>query len=175
MTEETPINYDLVKPEASFLNTSTPDDSGYMWLLMLVIIVIGLCLLGGYYYILYFYDSLTLEDAIEKAIKHFNQTNALNGSTGDTGDTGTYEEKEEEEEKEKEEILTKVLDEASVEGFSNYSAISSDNQKLGQLNWCFIDDNSPDCNAFATTTDVCMSGDIFPSRDVCINPKLRML
>jgi len=166
MTEETPINYDLVKPEVA--PTST-DDSGYMWLLMLVIIVFGLCLLGGYYYILYFYDSLTLEDAIEKAIKHFNQTNA---QTGDTGNTGLYEEEEKEEREEKEEVLTKVLDEASVEGFSNYTATSSDNQKLGQLNWCFIDDKSSEYNA---TTDECMSGDIFPSRDVCINPKLRML
>ena len=78
MTEEAPINYDLVKPEVA--PTST-DDSGYMWLLMLVIIVIGLCLLGGYYYTLYFYDSLTLEDAIEKAIKHFNQSNSDTGNT----------------------------------------------------------------------------------------------
>jgi hypothetical protein len=166
MTEETPINYDLVKPEASFLTTlSTPDDSGYMWLLMLVIIVVGLCLLGGYYYILYFYDSLTLEDAIEKAIKHFNQTNT---QTGDTGDTGLYEEEEK-----KDDVLTKVLDDASSEGFSNYTPVSSNIQSLSQLNWCFIDEKSSECNALAT--DECMSGDIFPSRDVCINPKLRML
>ena len=160
MTEEAPINYDLVKPEVA--PTST-DDSGYMWLLMLVIIVIGLCLVGGYYYTLYFYDSLTLEDAIEKAIKHFNQSNS---DTGNTGNTGIYDHTEEEEE----EALEKVLDDATTEGFSNYTPVSSDTQNLGQLNWCFIDENSTECNA---TT--CMSGDIFPSRDVCINPKLRML
>ena len=149
--EETPINYDLVKPEVP------PDDSGYMWFLMLVIIVISLGLLGGYYYILYFYDSLTLDDAIEKAIKQFNQSNTdVSGNAGDTGST----------------VLTDVLDDASTEGFSNYTPISSDTPNLGQLNWCFIDDGVG-CNALAT--EECMSGDIFPTRDVCINPKLRML
>jgi hypothetical protein len=124
MTEESPINYDLVKPEVPPLNTS--DDNGYMWLWMLVIIVIGLCLLGGYYYILYFYDSYTLDEAIEKAIKQFNQTNAgLREDTGNTGDTGTKEEEEEE-------VLTKVLDDASTEGFSNYTPVSSNIQSLGQ-------------------------------------------
>jgi len=148
--EETPINYDLVKPEVPLL----PDDSGYMWFLMLVIIVISLGLLGGYYYILYFYDSLTLEDAIEKAIKQFNQANTDTSVSGNTGDTGST-------------ILSEVLDDASTEGFSNYTPVSSDTQNLGQLNWCFIDDG--------VATEECMSGDIFPTRDVCINPKLRML
>jgi Flp pilus assembly protein TadG len=155
MTEETPINYNLVE-------TPLTDDGGYMWFLMLVIIIICLGLLGVYYYTLYFYDSLTLEDAIEKAIKHFNQSNS---DTGNTGNTGIYDHTEEEEE-----ALEKVLDDATTEGFSNYTPVSSDTQNLGQLNWCFIDENSTECNA---TT--CMSGDIFPSRDVCINPKLRML
>ena len=166
MTEEAPINYDLVKPEVA--PTST-DDSGYMWLWMLVIIVIGLGLLGGYYYILYFYDSLTLEDAIEKAIKHFNQTNA---QTGDTGNTGLYEEEEKEEGKKTVELEKVLNDASSTEGFSNYTPVSSNIQSLSQLNWCFIDENSSECNA---TTYDCMSGDIFPSRDVCINPKLRMM
>lgn len=160
MMDESPINYDLVKPEVPPLNTS--DDNGYMWFLMLVIIVICLGLLGGYYYILYFYDSYTLDDAIEKAIKQFNQTNAgLREDTGNTGDTGpSYD---------NEEVLTTVLDDASTEGFSNYTPVSSNIQSLSQLNWCFIDEKSSD------STDECMSGDIFPSRDVCINPKLRML
>jgi hypothetical protein len=160
MTEEAPINYDLVKPETPLLLED--GGSSYTWVWFLIIIIIGLCLLGGYYYFLYFYDSFTLEDAIEKAIKHFNETN----KTGDTGDTGPTENTT---------VLEKVLDDASVEEFTNYTPSSSSNiQNLGQLNWCFIDDPSG-CNNAPLSSDECMSGDIFPTRDVCINPKIRML
>jgi hypothetical protein len=174
MTEEAPINYDLVKPETPLL--SEDGGSSYMWLWFLIIIIIGLCLLGGYYYFLYFYDSLTLEDAIEKAIKHFNETTAEARKEGwnkdyetRTGDTGPYDKTE------NTTVLEKVLDDASVEEFTNYTPSSSSNiQNLGQLNWCFIDDPSG-CNNAPLSSDECMSGDIFPTRDVCINPKIRMI
>ena len=175
MTDEAPINYDLVKPETPPL--SEDGGSSYMWLWFLIIIIVGLCLLGGYYYFLYFYDSLTLEDAIEKAIKHFNKsTSEVRNEEWNkeyearTGDTGPYDKTE------NTTVLEKVLDDASsVEEFSNYTPSSSSNiQNLGQLNWCFIDDPSG-CNNAPLSSDECMSGDIFPTRDVCINPKIRML
>ena len=167
MADETPMN-DLVNSEPTMLNPEEGTSS--MWIWMLVIIIIGLCVLGGYYYILYVYDSPTLEDAVEKLIKRFNTTTE-EPQSGDTGNTGPPEEDTESANAKK--LLTAVLDDASSEGFSNYNVEvpSSNIQKLGQLNWCFIDDTNG-CNL---SSNECMSGDIFPTRDICINPKLRTL
>jgi len=41
---------------------------------------------------------------------------------------------------------------------------------LKRKGFCFIGENK--CIG-VTDTDICMSGDIFPTMDVCINPKLR--
>lgn len=176
MADETQMN-GLVNSESTILNSASDEGSSSMWLWMLVIIIMGLCVLGGYYYILYIYDSPTLEDAVEKLIKRFNASTAEVREEGwnkdyenRTGETGPHDNTESTPEKK---ILTAVLDDASSEGFSNYiSEVPSSNiQKLGQLNWCFIDDSNG-CNA---TSNDCMSGDIFPTRDICINPKLRTL
>lgn len=44
----------------------------------------------------------------------------------------------------------------------------------GKAGWCFIGDDLGTRNcAEVGVNDVCMSGDIFPTKDVCINPNLR--
>ena len=52
------------------------------------------------------------------------------------------------------------------------SKISFQENKSG---WCFIGEDSGgrSCSNVGLN-DTCMSGEIFPSKDVCINPKLRM-
>lgn len=45
---------------------------------------------------------------------------------------------------------------------------------MGKSGWCFVgESNSVRHCAHVGVNDVCMSGDIFPTRDVCINPNLR--
>jgi hypothetical protein len=47
-------------------------------------------------------------------------------------------------------------------------------QTTGKSGWCYIgeDQGIRTCSQIGVN-DVCMSGDIFPTQDVCINPKLR--
>ena len=58
-----------------------------------------------------------------------------------------------------------------------YYADDSDSQiqnKASKAGWCFIgeDRNIRSC-AEVGANDMCMSGDIFPSREICVNPTLR--
>jgi hypothetical protein len=59
----------------------------------------------------------------------------------------------------------------------DYQADDSDSQiqnKASRSGWCFIgeDRNVRSC-AEVGANDMCMSGDIFPSREICVNPTLR--
>jgi hypothetical protein len=47
-------------------------------------------------------------------------------------------------------------------------------QSTGKAGWCYIgtDRNIRTCSQIGAN-DVCMSGDIFPSQDICMNPNLR--
>lgn len=47
-------------------------------------------------------------------------------------------------------------------------------QSSGKAGWCYIgtDRNIRTC-AQVGANDACMSGDIFPSQDICMNPNLR--
>ena len=73
--------------------------------------------------------------------------------------------------------LEKVLNDASqnanVEPDNSQSSIQS-SKVTGKAGWCFIgeDRNMRTCGEVGVN-DVCMSGDIFPSQDICMNPNLR--
>jgi hypothetical protein len=55
----------------------------------------------------------------------------------------------------------------------SYSTVQQ-NQPSGKSGWCFIgEDRGFRSCAPVITSDTCMSGDIFPSKDKCINPNLR--
>ena len=150
--------------------------SSSLWIWAFVFVVIGFFMLVVYYYILYFYDATSLSDAIENAIKKFNKRDEDDsGSTGHTGSTGDYYYSDEEDEDEItfKKVLIKALDDSTTEGFSTYAADTSFGtiQKKGTLDWGFIEDSNPNCSI--EESGQCMSGDIFPTRDICINPKLR--
>jgi len=47
-------------------------------------------------------------------------------------------------------------------------------KSLGKAGWCYIgEDRGFRSCAKVNETDLCMSGDIFPTEDKCVNPKLR--
>ena len=52
---------------------------------------------------------------------------------------------------------------------------SSSHGKSGQAGWCYIGEDNGGYRTCAQigVNDMCMSGDIFPSKDICINPNLR--
>ncbi len=165
-------------PEMPQLEQSyTPDSSespSNFWMWLLLIFLAGLFILGGYYYFLYFYDASSMEDAIEKAIKRFNESTSSNGHTGTTGGTGDIERSDEEEEKEVtfKKVLKKALDNAVHDKDDEKEGFSAMDASLGKYSWSLLDD-PVGCDQIMDA-NMCMSGNIFPSRDICINPNIRV-
>lgn len=159
--------------QSSYAEPNSESSSFWIWIFLFVFA--GLFILGVYYYFLYFYDASSIEDAIEKAIKRFNET--TKEEVGVTGATGThYTEDEDEEEVTFKRVLAKTLDNAindKDEDDSEKEGFEAMDASLGKYNWSLLD-NQTDCNQIIDA-NMCMSGNIFPSRDICINPKLRTL
>ena len=151
--------------------TGSESSSFSLWTWIFIMFLFGLFILGVYYYFLYFYDASSIEDAIEKAIQRYNEkTTEAREEVGITGDTGATEEQVT-----FKKVLVKALDNAindkdKDEGFEAMNLDSS----LGKLSWCLIDEQNNGSNQIMDS-NMCMSGNIFSSRDICINPTLRTL
>ena len=149
-----------------------PSSSFSLWTWIFIMFLFGLFILGVYYYLLYFYDSSSIEDAIEKAFSKYNEkSESAREEVGLTGDTGATEEQIT-----FKKVLVKALDNAindddEKEGFEAMNSTSD--SSLGKLNWCLLEEQ----NSYNQIIDsnMCLSGNIFPSRDICINPTLRTL
>ena len=49
-----------------------------------------------------------------------------------------------------------------------------DSSATSEKGWCYVGNyNGKNTCVEKNSSDICMSGDIFPSRDICINPALR--
>ena len=71
--------------------------------------------------------------------------------------------------------LNKVLNAARPEGSPNdYEANEASSSFTGKAGWCYIgeDRGFRSCSKVGLN-DTCMSGDIFPSQEICVNPNLR--
>ena len=153
---------------SEYVGPTETDSSFSLWTWMFIMFLFGLFILGVYYYFLYFYDASSIEDAIEKAFKHFNEkTTAAREDVGITGDTGATEEQVT-----FKKVLSKALDNAINDKDEGFEAMNSDSS-LGKLNWSLLDQLN-ESNQIVDS-NMCMSGNIFPSRDICINPTLRTL
>ena len=70
--------------------------------------------------------------------------------------------------------LQKALDDAAQSGGEVIPDSSESRIQNGKSGWCLIGtDNLTRSCAEVGVNDVCMSGDIYPRKDVCINPRLR--
>jgi len=183
MTDETMdlannSTYNPPPPPAPMLEPQTSSSSIWMWLFF--IIIIGLFFLVGYFYILYIYDVSTFRDAIKKANEQFSKTTAelrtdawnANYNAGTTGGVSTQNSN-------LQDVLNNVLndtiktnDDDETEGFTTEDVFSNVEQ-LGNLNWSFLQEEDKTPELLTDSNYYCMSGDIFPTRDICINPKLR--
>jgi len=160
-----------IEMQVSEYSDTSSSSSFSLWTWVFIMFLFGLFILGVYYY--YFYDASSIEDAIEKAFKHFNEkTTEAREDVGITGDTGATEEQVT-----FKKVLVKALDnsindkdEDKDEGFQ---AMSSADSSLGKLSWRLLDEQ--DGSNQIVDSNMCMSGNIFPSRDICINPTLRTL
>jgi hypothetical protein len=79
-------------------------------------------------------------------------------------------------EKERQESIKKALEYA----LKNQSPVADDATSSTQIprtksGYCYIGEDRGFRSCIEVTKDMkCMSGDIFPSRDVCVNPRLRV-
>lgn len=77
----------------------------------------------------------------------------------------------------KQQILENSLEQPTPNMAANVPLAPNDSHSpaLGKAGWCYIglDNGEQRTCAEIGVNDMCMSGDVFPSRDVCINPNLR--
>jgi hypothetical protein len=74
----------------------------------------------------------------------------------------------------KKEKLLKALNNAAQTAEYMADDASSSIQSINKSKWCFIGEEKGVRNCvLLNDAQKCMSGDIFPSRDICINPKIR--
>jgi len=70
-------------------------------------------------------------------------------------------------------LNTKQMQQSPGKDYQAYEASSSVNGG-GKAGWCFIgEDRGYRTCAEVDVNDTCMSGDIFPSHEICVNPNLR--
>ena len=63
---------------------------------------------------------------------------------------------------------------ADYQGVESSSSVHASSTKTGKAGWCYIgEDRGYRTCAEIGVNDTCMSGDIFPSHEICINPNLR--
>lgn len=164
-----PVSSEMpVSEYAGQVNLESSSSSSSMWVWMFIIFLFGLFILGVYYYLLYFYDASSMEDAIEKAFDRFNEkTTAARKDVGLTGDTGPTEEQVT-----FKKVLVKALDNAINDKDDEKEGFSAMDASLGKYSWSLLDE-PVGCDQMMDA-NMCMSGNIFPSRDICINPNIRV-
>jgi len=65
-------------------------------------------------------------------------------------------------------------DSPTYQADDSYSSIQA-SKTAGKAGWCYIGEDRGFRSCIAVgENDHCMSGDIFPSQEICVNPKLRM-
>lgn len=75
--------------------------------------------------------------------------------------------------KQQADALDKALNDASKQP-EEVRPEDSQSSLYGKAGWCYIgDDNGNRTCSQVGVNDKCMSGDIFPSQDICVNPNLR--
>ena len=71
--------------------------------------------------------------------------------------------------------LNKALNSAQAESHEYQAAEATSSVHGGlQGGWCYIGEDNGHRTCFEVgANDTCMSGDIFPSQEICVNPNLR--
>jgi hypothetical protein len=144
-----------------------------VWVLLLVFVIVAL---SAYFspscneesswltYTLCLYRNFTT--------KIFEVTNAfVKKDVEATATESPEKEKEKKQEKEKEEVTN---DDETAKKYEEDSSSSNIQEGPGKKGWCFIGkDRGVRSCAKVGLNDTCMSGDIFPTSDICVNPRLR--
>jgi hypothetical protein len=176
-------------------DVATPSSTSFFVKFMIFIAVLILLLIGGIYLakenqqFANFINSILGDYKLPSFLSKYlgMDTSVVNATSSTTLDNARLnktntEHKIVEEKKEKEcekpqnrEKMMKALDNAAqTEQYLADNASSSIQKKSGKTNWCFIgeEDGTRNCAALNKGQE-CMSGNIFPSMDICINPNLR--
>ena len=76
------------------------------------------------------------------------------------------------------EVKNEVKDDVEVNPLTNKRETNEDyeaNEATSKVGWCFVgEDRGYRSCAEVGASDKCMSGNIFPSKEICVNPSLRV-
>jgi len=118
----------------------------------------------------------TNSNGTNNTIKGQNASSSLSINNAETVKNQTQIEKKiNEMEDSQQNNLQKALDDSSkTDGVRPDDSLSRIQTQSGKAGWCFIGED----RGFRTCSEIgvndqCMSGDIFPSQEICMNPKLR--
>lgn len=154
----------------------------WTWLLWLVIVivVVGLFYLGYQQRdnIVSFYDNVV------KSLRKPEPSSQSPSSQSPSSQTPSPQEQDKEKNEQLNQILNSALPEKPIpsddeEQQSPYSADDANssiqgNKPVHKSGWCYIgEDRGFRTCARVKETDLCMSGDIFPNQEICMNPNLR--
>ena len=145
VTKNMNVNKDVTNVSREIVPSSIP------WGPILFIVVILIIVAIIYYYKDYIYSLFDKINKIEQSIKEH--------------ELNKHNDKDKEEKGGINELNTKI----------NNVTTYKDKQKVKENGFCYIgyDNGQRECtNVF--DGDICMSGDVFPTMDVCINPHLRV-
>ena len=96
---------------------------------------------------------------------------AYNGATAPSSQKNSMPVQNQDEYREQQNTLDKTLNQSAQ---SSEPRPDDSSSSYGKAGWCYIgEDNNTRACAEVGANDRCMSGDIFPSQQICMNPNLR--
>jgi hypothetical protein len=150
--------------------------------IILAILIIGLLAMNAYTYVTYGKDAFTYflidDDSVKDGnIKNIEPSKVLNEVSDDKATTAIHSsidieaEKLSQNEKVDESDIEKALKKNNKKSYKANNLSNNVNKKVG---YCYIgsDRNVRTCVKVGEK-DTCISGEVFPTRDLCINPTLK--
>jgi hypothetical protein len=183
LTDSIPADLSSFQPDD--VATTTSESSSFFVKFMIFIAVLILLLVGGIYLakenpqVSDFINSILGDYKLPSFFKGTDNTTPIvdNNTTKNHDESQIVDETKEKECKNpqnREKIMQALDNAAQTEQYLADHASSNIQKKSGKSNWCFIgeEDGIRNCVALNKGQE-CMSGNIFPSMDICINPNLR--
>ena len=166
---------------SSILNNNKNAFGGFGWFSISIIVIIILILIVVLYLYINKENNLNIQDFFSNTYNNilswfgYKTEQSVISSKGQDINKDT--DKDEDKDADKDDKLNKILKSDKDNNYNaddSYSSIQG-SKSTNKSGWCYIgEDRGFRTCAFVNEDDTCMSGDIFPSKDICINPNLRL-
>jgi len=170
---------------SSILNTNKNVFGGFGWFSISIIVIIILILIVVLYLYINKENNLNIQDFFSNTYNNIlswfgykTEQSVISSEGKDKNkDANKDADKDADKDANKDDKLNKILksdEDNNYNADDSYSSIQG-SKSTNKSGWCYIgEDRGFRTCAFVNEDDTCMSGDIFPSKDICINPNLRL-